>query len=765
MLTNVEDAESLQGLARVKNRDYVTKTVHPLLIESESAEGWIVDKRNQRSVRLKRAKRLGTLLEDRVWTLLYRMGFHYLSQEGGGILEVNPRDPAGPKTKIDVIGIDTEVAVAFECKSSETFKKRPQFQEELGKHALVRQRFANSVNQQYPASFKRQVALAMFTWNVDLSDNDKERAKAENVVLFDEQDLEYYEELIAHLGPAAKYQFLADLLPGKSVPGLEMRVPAIKTKMGGHNCYTFSASPEYLLKIAYVSHRSKGKASDVDTYQRMIRRSRLKKIREYIDDNGIFPTNIVINLDRIPTFDRGQQDTDQESGIMGWLTLRPAFKSAWIIDGQHRLFAYSGHPKAGRGRLSVIAFEKLHSSDQARLFIDINAQQKSVKQSLLRELYAELHWNAVEPSQRVTAIVSKAVQALDAERDSPFYQRIVMSDESSDALHCMPFQGISAALEKMDFYIATLKRGDPVRYGPLWAGDDNDATLRRTVYVLKNWFKVIRDSASDWWDAGRGDGGGLAMNDSVVACVNVLRSVFHHVTTNGRQLVDLDDDDLFACVRPYAESIGIYLGSLTEDERKRFRELRGVQGQTTRMRRCQQAIHEQYPTFNPPGLQGYLETEKAQTNTRAKEITDRIETTLQKVVLEELRREFGTDDSQWWMLGIPKNVRLKVAKVHEEDDGGRGGREYYFDLIDYRAIALQNWDLFGPILGMEAGRANSGKEKRTSWMNDVNEIRRVVAHASSGVSVSLEKLEQIQDYDQWLTKQVVGGAESTGEET
>jgi DNA sulfur modification protein DndB len=138
----------------------------------------------------------------------------------------------------------------------------------------------------------------MFISNIVLSENDKLRAKEANVILLDECDLDYYETLVAHIGPAARYQLLAELLPGKTVPNLDLKVPAIRARMGGANCYTFSISPEYLLKIAYVSHRAKGKASDVNTYQRMISKGRLNKIRQYIDDDGIFPTNIVVNLEK-----------------------------------------------------------------------------------------------------------------------------------------------------------------------------------------------------------------------------------------------------------------------------------------------------------------------------------------------------------------------------------------------------------------------------------------------------------------------------------
>ena len=32
------------------------------------------------------------------------------------------------------------------------------------------------------------------------------------------------------------------------------------------------------------------------------------------------------------------------------------------------------------------------------------------------------------------------------------------------------------------------------------------------------------------------------------------------------------------------------------------------------------------------------------------------------------------DDSEWWTLGIPKAVRLKVSERQEQDDNKRGGR-------------------------------------------------------------------------------------------
>src|SRR5258708_36175192 len=98
--------------------------------------------------------------------------------------------------------------------------------------------------------------------------------------------------------------------------------------MAGGTAYTFSVSPEYLLKIAFVSHRAKGKASDIDAYQRLLKKGRLRSIRQYITDGGIFPTNIVINIaeHRWLTFDRGKQECEGKSSLFGVLYFQPAYR-------------------------------------------------------------------------------------------------------------------------------------------------------------------------------------------------------------------------------------------------------------------------------------------------------------------------------------------------------------------------------------------------------------------------------------------------------
>jgi DGQHR domain-containing protein len=692
-----------------------------------------------------RPKKHDVLLEDRVWTLLYRMGFAYLNDKGGAKLIHDIKDPKPLTNQIDVLGIDNELALAVECKSCEKPSRRNDFQEDVSKFAGLREKIANSANAGYSQNgIKLKAVLVIATNNVILSDTDRKRASDNNVILVDEDDIAYYESLTAHLGTAAKYQFFADLLQGQRIPGLELTVPAIKSRMGTSDYYTFSISPDYLLKIAYVSHRLKGKASETDAYQRMIQKARLKEIRKYISAGGIFPTNIVVSLEGSrPQFDKGEQRHSQSGGVLGYLRLRPTYKSAWVIDGQHRLYAFSDHEYASKSTLSVLAFVNLSPQKQAELFTDINAEQKSVSQSLLRELYAELNWGSTDPRKKVQAIVSKAAQVLGEEKDSPLYKRVKPSDAAKTGIRCISLTSVCSALDARGFHISAEKDGYIVEYGPLWAANnDNDDTLKRTVFVLKEWLRVIISSVQDWWDLGAEPGGGLAMSDGVTVCIKVLRSVFEYLDGTGTKLRVLDNKDLFDAVKPFGDAFATYLGSLDQDQRRLFREKRGVQGQTRAAFECQRAIQEQIPAFDPPGLAAFLEKENARTNDRTEFAITSIKESLRIAIIQTLQNEVGGGESQWWMA-LPKSVRNRVNVRYEDDKAQKGSKEHYFDLADYSAVARELWDQVESELPISKLLSKTAFLKR---LNEMAQIEKQLANKANQEALSIETAEGAEEF-------------------
>jgi hypothetical protein len=143
--------------------------------------------------------------------------------------------------------------------------------------------------------------------------------------------------------------------------------------------------------------------------------------------------------------------------------------------------------------------------------------------------------------------------------------------------------------------------------------------------------------------------------------------------------------------------------------------------------------------------------QKQQTNKSAKDIIDNVEVMLQNYIVSELQREYGIEDDHWWYEGVPSPVRQKVSQLMEEDKNKRGGKEYYFDLIHYRRIIIENWELFERTF---AFGSKGNKDKKTEWLEFINETRKIVAHPSSGKIVSIEDYTKLEEFHNWLITQI-----------
>jgi hypothetical protein len=245
------------------------------------------------------------------------------------------------------------------------------------------------------------------------------------------------------------------------------------------------------------------------------------------------------------------------------------------------------------------------------------------------------------------------------------------------------------------------------------------------------------------------------MNDGVTVAFMALRSVVEHLDQGRGKLAGQSVAEVVARLGPYAECLGEYFGSMSEDQRLAFRALRGVQGQTAGMRHAQAALQARFPNFKPEGLEDFLEREKARTNDQAMSLIGDIERLLNKIVTGVLRAQYGSDEERWWYDGVPKAVRTPVSQRQEEDNNQRGSKDGYFDLIHYRQIAVANWSLFSDLV---SDTRIGNKERRTAWIARVNEIRKVAAHTSSGASVSFEQLSELRNYLEWLEARAEQGS-------
>ena len=517
-----------------RNQKFVSKNLVKQDVTSFLASGWEkVRGRSKTHIKLRKLKDIGLGFEDEVWCIFYRMGFFEMNKDSKFII---PRFGSDLTKQIDVFAREDQCICIVECKSAESPHSRKPLDKDIGELASLRREIDLSINKYYeekgvPNKFKFVWILA--TKNIDVSENDKQRAEIANIFLIDDPLLEYYNEFSKHFGHSAKYQFLSDFLLKREIPDLINSISAIKGTMGEKEFYSFVIEPEKLLKLAYIAHRGKRNIESLDSYQRMAKKKRLNKIAEYIHEKkGIFPTNIVLNIqtDSPLRFDKAA-DMAGKNAILGELYLPNIYQCAQVIDGQHRLFAFSNLEESKTATIPVIAFENLDSATQAQLFIDINGEQVKVPKNQLLDLHSELNWNSDDPNLRLDALLANLVKHLDKDKNSPLRDKVIKIGGYKTKNRNLTLTGLVTEMKKDRLFGEVLnKKTKEITHGPLYQ-DDLDSTLIRGVEVISGYYSLFlkNDKVKTQWDAGSGEGGFVCTNLGILSTLKTLKFILDHL--------------------------------------------------------------------------------------------------------------------------------------------------------------------------------------------------------------------------------------------
>lgn len=199
--------------------------------------------------------------------------------------------------------------------------------------------------------------------------------------------LEYYRLTAEAIGKSAKYQILRDFECQLDSAGT-YEEDAIRLKQFKTEMFVLTMRPADLLKIAYVYRRASGKPK---AYQRIVNKDRVQKISEFLSTrNPLLPNAIILAFD--------SDASRRVNYTKGKLSFPRTYCSAWIIDGQHRVYGFEGSrivspaqsTASGNFRLPVVAFKSLSIALQNRSFVSINSNQKKMDPTLLCDLAASL---------------------------------------------------------------------------------------------------------------------------------------------------------------------------------------------------------------------------------------------------------------------------------------------------------------------------------------------------------------------------------------
>jgi len=710
-------------------------------------EGWEVEKTLKRQIRLKKQKLLDRRFEDLVWRLFYRMGYDDLNKGHDFTIQYRASDGSLREKQVDLFSKDGETVVVGECKCCDEYKSRS-LGKDLAETVGLKKAFANAIRAHYGRDFKPKILWFYFTDKVLWSKPDKSKADSEHIHVMTERELDYFSQLAEHLGRATKYQFLAEYLGGQKIPEMrDSKVPAIRGKLGGKVFYSFVSTAEQLLKICFVNHRTLADPLALPTYQRMVKRARLRSIGEYLKLGGFFPTNVLINFDERRPFDRKGGDANSDVQF-GDLHLPERYKSAWIVDGQHRLYGYSViDPKFSKQNIAVIAFEGLKREEEANLFVTINHEQKSVPRTLLDELDADLKWGSTHPTERLAAMAARIVQTLTEEVGGPLFRRVIAQGMQGDDVMCLTMPELKGGIVRSHLIGSLAQKRKLLVDGPL-TGDSDLATVKRAAATISAVLQNIRSANPARWDLGRE--GDLSINVGLRALLMLFNALITHVESKKKNFDahNAEPSEIIDAILPSLEPILTYLrDEPSASFKERLGNKYGSGGPLTYFYELAQIIHDADVAFSPEGLTEHIASKDNERIEAASKTISFIENRVSDIIFDHFKKLHG--EKYWNQIGTPQ-MRVKAYERQQSDELDKQlDIEAYLDFIDKKKIIEkpENWEVFKNYFNIPLP-GEKGQARNLRWMDRLNELRRVVAHSHKRAFKSDDL-----DFLEWIRKE------------
>jgi len=275
-------------------------------------------------------------------------------------------------------------------------------------------------------------------------------------------------------------------------------MPMLPIKMGEIDAFVFMMKVKDLDYIQYVARR--GLDNEKGAVQRMLSVVRLKSIEEYVLSGNIFYTPFLINW------------TNEDASIVpenNAIKIPLVAASAQILDGQHRMAGLERAMKKdetiGEKDILVIMTNNLETEAAAKIFLNINTEQRPVQKSLIYDLFGIIKQN--DPDMPIVR-ANDIVYYLNDEKESPYYKLIKIPGTPRGA-GCVDMSTIVSVLKDR-----LTDNGVFARYR-LMSLESQRATILNYFKALKKWY----DEEGIWTNKSRNP---FLMNAGFYAAIDVL---------------------------------------------------------------------------------------------------------------------------------------------------------------------------------------------------------------------------------------------------
>jgi DGQHR domain-containing protein len=371
------------------------------------------------------AKREQRKHRDQIRAIFANAGFAHIADMEGKEFEFG-----GAKSDFDDIFIIDNIIIITEYTNSSPDKVESHLLKKGYVYSTInndQSQFVCYLREQFPSLsqridpvFNNENVKVIFLYCSRRELKESAKAKVAGVKFLDYVNVMYFKILTSTVRKSARYEILDFLGIAPAEFGRQVVSPHSKNSDTyscsvlpeanshyplGFKVVSFYVDADALLKRAYVL-RKEGWRTGGHIYQRMIERSKVDKIRKHLIDNkGVFINNIIVTLPVGTKILDANDDTIDtkliKSTTAGVVQLSTKFNSIGIIDGQHRVFSYheggirDDEVAQLRAQQNLLVTGVMFPSNygdnarakfEARLFLEINSNQKSPKSALKQEI-------------------------------------------------------------------------------------------------------------------------------------------------------------------------------------------------------------------------------------------------------------------------------------------------------------------------------------------------------------------------------------------
>ena len=436
---------------------------------------------------------------------------------------------------MDVCAVHEEHLILIECKKSDKDLSRQI------EHTLINGKKINEITKiLVPKKCKitkkefKKIQHVHYCYAINDTEGKNEsinnKLAKKNIIFWNNEAIRYFSNTSKMLGHLTKYEILREM-GIKDSAGSEPE-DAVRLEQNGQEFFLLGIQPYKLLKMGYSFRRL---STRNESYQRILSGKKLEQLKEFYKNNKDF---LLANTVLIAFEDEKYIQNEIEWNKNGDKKLHfpTSYCSAWIIDGQHRVYAFNDTKFSDKKQLEskkfkipVVAFKKLLPEKQSRTFVNINYYQTKINTVLICDLASSFPTASYELTW--VSLLVKELSKLDPWKGKIQTSQTDPKGTISIAGFIRPYflSSLLGYEEKTEKYTGPLASIIPFNKKSIIKKGEN-SPLTKQVEVLEKYFKSCKSNSWNskskslmWEDDQYGLTGPAGVNALILVLAAILR--------------------------------------------------------------------------------------------------------------------------------------------------------------------------------------------------------------------------------------------------